>query len=44
MKALVRKAAPRSFDAVSNAIADALAAVPHSECANYFTDSGYAPN
>ena len=42
VKALVRKAAPRSLDAVSDAIANALAAVPHSECANYFTNSGYA--
>ena len=44
LKALVRKAAPRSLDAVSDAIANALAAVPNSECANYFTNSGYAHN
>ena len=44
MKTLVRKAAPRSLDAVSDAIANALAAVPRSECANYFTNSGYAHN
>jgi hypothetical protein len=44
VKTLVRKAAPRSLDAVSDAIANALAAVPHSECANYFTNSGYAHN
>ena len=43
MKALVRKAAPaRSLDAVSDAIASALVTVPNSECANYFTNSGYA--
>ena len=34
LKTLVRKAAPRSLDAVSNTIANALAAVPHSESAN----------
>ena len=44
VKTLVRKAAPRSLDAVSDAIANALATVPHSECANYFTNSGYAHN
>jgi transposase len=44
VKTLVRKAAPRSLDAVSDAIANALAAVPRSECANYFTNSGYAHN
>jgi transposase len=44
VKALVRKAAPRSLDAVSNAIANALAAVSNSECANYFKNSGYAHN
>jgi transposase len=44
VKTLVRKAAPRSLDAVSDAIANALAAVPNSECANYFTNSGYAHN
>jgi len=42
VKAFVRKAAPRSLDAVSDAIATALAAVPNAECANYFTNSGYA--
>jgi putative transposase len=44
VKTLVRKAAPRSLDAVSDAIANALAALPNSECANYFTNSGYAHN
>ena len=42
VKALVRKAAPRSLDAVSDAIATTLAAVPRAECANYFRNSGYA--
>jgi putative transposase len=44
VKTLVRKAAPRSLDAVSDAIATALAAVPRAECANYFKNSGYAHN
>ena len=44
VKALVRKAAPRSLDAICDAIANALAAVSKSECANYFTNSGYAHN
>ena len=44
VKTLVRKAAPRSLDAVSDAIANALATVQHSECANYFTNSSYAHN
>jgi putative transposase len=42
VKTLVRKAAPRSLDAVSDAIATALAAVPRAECANYFRNAGYA--
>ena len=42
VKTFVRKAAPRSLDAVSDAIANALAAVPRTECANYFRNSGYA--
>ena len=42
MKAVVRKAAPRSLDAVSDAIATALATVRPTECANYFRNSGYA--
>ena len=44
VKTIVRKAAPRSLGAVSDAIAQALAAVPHTECANYFRNSGYAHN
>jgi transposase len=42
LKALVRKAAPRSLDAVSNALAAALAAISPDECANYLKNSGYA--
>ncbi len=42
LKALVRKAAPRSLDAVSSAIANALNAFSPQECANYLTNSGYA--
>ena len=44
VKTFLRKAAPRSLEAVSEAIAKALAAVPRAECANYFRNSGYAPN
>ena len=39
VKAVVRKAAPRSLDAVSDAIATALATVRPTECANYFRNS-----
>jgi putative transposase len=42
LKTFVRKAAPRSLDAVSQAIATALTAVSSNECANYFTNAGYA--
>jgi transposase len=42
LKAFVRKAAPRTFDAVSDALADALAEFSPSECANYLTAAGYA--
>ena len=42
LKARVRKAAPRSLDAVSHAIATALMAIPPQECANYLRNSGYA--
>jgi hypothetical protein len=40
VKALVRKAAPRSLDAVCDAIATALAAVLRAECANCLRNSG----
>ena len=42
LKGLVRKAAPRTLEAVSDAIAHALAAIPPEECANYLTGAGYA--
>jgi putative transposase len=42
LKGFVRKAAPRTLDAVSNAIADALKTVPPKECANYLANAGYA--
>ena len=42
LKALVRKAAPRSFNAVADAIATALMAISPQECANYLRNSGYA--
>jgi transposase len=42
VKAFVRKAAPRSLETVCDAIANALALVPPTECAAYFRNSGYA--
>ncbi len=42
LKTLVRKAAPRSFDAIANALATALTAFSSQECANYLRNSGYA--
>ncbi len=42
LKTLVRKAAPRSFDAISNALKSALAELSPSECANYLRNAGYA--
>ena len=42
LKSLVRKAAPRTLDAISDAIAKALATIPPAECANYLTGAGYA--
>jgi putative transposase len=42
LKTLVRKARPRSFEAISNALQSALAQVSHSECANYLKNAGYA--
>ncbi len=43
LKALLRKAAARTVDALETAIADALDALTAQECANYFTNSGYEP-
>lgn len=42
LKAFVRKAAPRSLEAVSDVLAQALRRVPPNECAAYFRNSGYA--
>jgi transposase len=44
LKALLRKAAARTIDALWAAIADALDAFTTHECANYFTNSGYEPD
>lgn len=43
LKALLRKAAARTVDALSAAIADAIEAFTARECANYFTAAGYEP-
>jgi putative transposase len=40
IKGFVRKAAPRTLDAVSDAIAKALTTIPPDECANYLTGAG----
>ncbi len=44
LKALLRKAAARTVDALEDAIAAALDAFSPAECANYFANSGYEPN
>jgi transposase len=44
IKALLRKAAARTLDALETAIAAALDAFLPGECANYFTNSGYEPD
>lgn len=44
IKALLRKAAARTVDALEAAIASALDAFTPEECANYFTNSGYEPD
>ena len=44
LKALLRKAAARTIDTLEVAIATALDAFTPSECANYFTSSGYKPD
>ena len=41
LKALLRKAAARTFDFLINAIAGALEAFTRDECANYLANSGY---
>ena len=42
IKGFVRKAAPRTLDAISQALAQALAAIKPAECKNYLTGAGYA--
>jgi transposase len=42
LKALLRKAAERSVDALWTRIATLLTAFPPDECANYFRNAGYA--
>ena len=42
LKGFVRTAAPRTLNPISDAIAQALAAIPPNECANYVTGAGYA--
>ena len=41
LKALLRKAAPRTFDDLFTAIADAIALITPQECANYVANRGY---
>jgi putative transposase len=42
LKAFLRKAAARTYDAVSNAVADILEQFPATECAAYLRNAGYA--
>jgi putative transposase len=42
IKAFVRKAAPRTLDATSHAIAQALVTINPAECKNYLAGAGYA--
>lgn len=41
LKALLRKAAARTVNALENAIAEAIDTYTPTECANYFTAAGY---
>ncbi len=43
LKALLRKAAARTRDALWDAVAVAIDAVTPTECSNYFTAAGYEP-
>ncbi len=43
LKALLRKAAARTRDALWDKIGEALSAFTPQECANYFKHAGYAP-
>ena len=42
LKGFLRKAATRTYDAVSNATADILNKIPPAECAAYLRNAGYA--
>jgi putative transposase len=42
LKGFVRKRAPRSFDAIALALAEALTTMSPTECANYVANAGYA--
>jgi transposase len=42
LKHLLRKAAARTFDAITAAIATLIESFTPHECANYFANSGYA--
>jgi transposase len=44
LRAILRKAAARTVDALEAAITAALDAFKPTECANYFTNSGYEPD
>ena len=44
LKHLLRKAAARTVETVCTAIGERLGAFSKTECANYFKNSGYAPN
>lgn len=41
LKALIRKAAPRTIDALEKAAADALSKLTPKECLNFFAHAGY---
>ena len=41
LKALIRKAAPRTIDALEKAAADALGKLTPKECVNFFAHAGY---
>ena len=43
LKALLRKAAARTVDDLSDAIAEAIELFTPAECANFFANSGYDP-
>jgi transposase len=44
LKALLRKVAPRTCEALWNAVAAAIQAFTPAECANYYTAAGYEPD